>query len=230
MIGIRHYPCLGRLALLFSTLATISLAYRNVYGDRLQRCSSDGMALTGVTGTGYCIDYDDDSDSHHICIDLSAGGDFCEVTNQTSDWCDEEMPCHENTTLYCSVQNWCVCQWDFASYIEISGGCDEVQDIVCESINVDAVTAYADKMSEDTSVSKALQCLVRRCDIDVSKIGLGSLYNKSDWRSLLEEWVLQLGVIGFALGVIVMAVLRSRQGNTSPYKEQLVHHPDHQIS
>ena len=56
--------------------------YINVNGNALSSCSSDGMALTGYTRTGSCVDKNDDSGSHHICIDLSSttGGDFCDVT------------------------------------------------------------------------------------------------------------------------------------------------------
>ena len=86
--------------------------YTNVLGNELQSCSSDGMALTGYTRTGYCVDQNDDSGSHHICIDLSSasGGNFCDVTGQ-SDWCSSELPCHEDQSEDCLVQSWCVCQW-----------------------------------------------------------------------------------------------------------------------
>ena len=93
-----------------------SESYLNVYGDTLQPCSYDGMALTGYTRSGYCVDQNDDSGSHHVCIDLSSLGggngngngnddgqnnnnnnnqnqNFCDVTGQ-SDWCSsEDFPC-----------------------------------------------------------------------------------------------------------------------------------------
>lgn len=86
-------------------------AYQNVYRDTLQPCSQDGMALTGYTRTGYCVDQNDDSGSHHICIDVSStnGGNFCTVTGQ-SDWCSsQEMTCNnsdDDEAQYCPIQNW----------------------------------------------------------------------------------------------------------------------------
>jgi len=153
----------------------------NVYGDALQPCSSDGMALTGYTRSGYCVDRSNDSGSHHICIDLSSldgGGsnqNFCDVTGQ-SDWCSaEDMPCHEDPdTSGCSVINWCVCQWAFASYIQGSGGCDNIQTVVCDSINQQALLAYqktASKWNADPKYQDALDCLMDRCGLDASHLG-----------------------------------------------------------
>ena len=48
----------------------------------------------------------------------------------------------QNDGGQCQVQNWCVCQWVFASYVEAAGGCDFIQDVSCESINAEAVKAY----------------------------------------------------------------------------------------
>lgn len=41
-------------------------AYTNVNGASLERCSGAGMALTGFTRTGECIDLLDDVGSHHV--------------------------------------------------------------------------------------------------------------------------------------------------------------------
>ncbi len=154
-----------------------SSKYRNIYGSALQPCSSDGMALTGYTRSGYCIDRSDDSGSHHICIDLSSLGggnyqneNFCTVTGQ-SDWCSsEDMPCHEDPDSYeCSVTNWCVCQWAFASYVQKSGGCENIQTVVCDSINQEAVFAYEEMAygwsSNRDKYKEALQCLAEKCGI-----------------------------------------------------------------
>merc|ERR1712232_625218 len=93
------------------------------------------------------------------------GGNFCDVTGQ-SDWCSsDQMPCHEGTSEEnCTIKNWCVCQWAFSSYIKNAGGCDQVQDIVCESINMEAIVAY----KGDAEHSKALKCLVEWCGLDES--------------------------------------------------------------
>merc|ERR1712146_809163 len=47
-------------------------AYSNVNGGPLERCSGAGMALTGFTRNGHCVDENDDEGSHHICIDMAS--------------------------------------------------------------------------------------------------------------------------------------------------------------
>lgn len=138
--------------------------YLNLDGDRLQPCSQTGTALTGYTRNGYCVDQNDDTGSHHICINLgsiaSSGQNFCEVTGQ-SDWCSSDsMPCHENSAESCAIENWCVCQWAFASYIEKAGVCDAIQDIQCDAVNMQALTAYE---SNSGTYGEALACLKERC-------------------------------------------------------------------
>merc|ERR1719182_424154 len=95
--------------------------YLNVQGTPLGRCSHTGMALTGWTRNGHCVDYNDDGGSHHICVDLSSsstsGGNFCSVTGQ-SNWCSSDMSCDGDPSRQCPVQHWCVCQWAFSSYLE----------------------------------------------------------------------------------------------------------------
>ena len=127
--------------------------------------------MTGYTRTGYCVDINGDSGSHHICIDLSStsGGNFCSVTGQ-SDWCSStSMQCDtsngSNDNGNCPVQNWCVCQWAFASYIENAGGCDQIQEIVCDSINYKAIEAYQATAGGNPKYADALQCLVDRCGL-----------------------------------------------------------------
>ena len=137
---------------------------KNVYGGTLQSCSSDGSARAGYTRSGYCVNEKDDVGSHHICINLAAiassGQNFCQVTGQ-SDWCSSSMPCHENKYQSCQVENWCVCQWAFASYIQKAGGCSAIQHIQCDAINIHALYAY-EKSSEDKH-KEALQCIYDRC-------------------------------------------------------------------
>jgi len=140
----------------------------NVHGEELSKCSLNGMALTGFTRTGYCVDEDDDKGSHHICIDLSStastGQDFCMVTGQ-DDWCADEMEC-DGKSGQCPVKNWCVCQWAFEGYIEKAGGCDSIQEIVCDSINQKAIEAYEADLDKH---GKALECLKKRCGLDEVK-------------------------------------------------------------
>ena len=184
----RMYPVGILLALVLVWSATAddgsssSSEYLNVYGKPLESCSQDGMALTGWTRTGYCVDLYGDSGSHHICIDLSSLGgsdgnhqNFCAVTGQ-SDWCDyTDMPCHSDPSQEaCPVVDWCVCQWAFASYIQAAGGCDNIQTIVCEAVNRRALLAYQQQVaaaSSDSDRAKfadAMNCLVDRCGLDES--------------------------------------------------------------
>ncbi len=155
-----------RLFCLFC-LVGASSAYLNVNGGALQKCSGKGMALTGFTRNGQCVDRNDDQGSHHICINLASttGGNFCTVTNQPN-WCSSSMEC-DGESGQCPVEHWCVCQWAFSSYIEKAGGCDEIQDIVCEATNIEAYKAY--KTSSEPNVAAALACLESRCNIGRAK-------------------------------------------------------------
>ena len=56
-------------------IAIAAAAYLNVNGTTLQHCSGPGMALTGFTRSGECIDRNDDAGSHHICIDMKSNGE-----------------------------------------------------------------------------------------------------------------------------------------------------------
>ena len=160
-------------------------SYLNVYGETLQPCSQSGAALTGYLRDGHCVDRDGDSGSHHICIDLSSvsstgnyqGQNFCQVTGQ-SDWCSStDMPCHDEDDSSseeeeCPVENWCVCQWAFASYINKAGGCDAIQDVVCDAINSRALEAY---YTNRDKYAAALSCLVERCGLVESSAYYSSL-------------------------------------------------------
>ena len=146
-------------------LGTSHAEYTNIEGGQLQSCSQSGMALSGYTRTGYCVNKNDDAGSHHICINLkstSSSGNFCSVTGQ-SDWCSSSsMPCHESSGGQCDLENWCVCQWAFASYIQKAGGCDAIQDIQCDAINIQALRAYE---GDTQKYGQALACLYERCDV-----------------------------------------------------------------
>ncbi len=147
------------------TTTIASSVYLNVYGAELQRCSTDGTALTGYTRNGYCVEQSDDTGSHHICINLNStsGGNFCDVTGQNN-WCSStDMPCNDNPEeMTCAIENWCVCQWAFASYLEKAGGCDQIQDIQCGAINIEAIRAYQTTYGYE----EAFKCLVERCNLN----------------------------------------------------------------
>ena len=120
---------------MLALVAATPLAYLNLHGGPLERCSGPGMALTGFTRTGQCVDQQDDAGSHHVCLDLQSddSGSFCEMTGQ-SNWCESRMPCDTGNSAAdgwskgapgeCAVQHWCVCQWEFASYLQSAGGCE----------------------------------------------------------------------------------------------------------
>eukprot|EP00537_Pseudo-nitzschia_pungens_P010583 CAMPEP_0172389392 /NCGR_PEP_ID=MMETSP1061-20121228/6285_1 /TAXON_ID=37318 /ORGANISM="Pseudo-nitzschia pungens, Strain cf. pungens" /LENGTH=309 /DNA_ID=CAMNT_0013119531 /DNA_START=288 /DNA_END=1217 /DNA_ORIENTATION=+ len=236
-----------------------SSEYLNVYGEPLQPCSQDGMALTGYTRSGYCVDRWNDQGSHHVCIDLSSLGNqnqnqddnnnnnnnyniygnddassssssastnFCTVTGQ-SDWCSkQDMPCHSDPSDYsCPVQDWCVCQWAFSSYVKASG-CENIQTVVCESVNLQAVLAYqneAAKWGADQKYQTALDCLVEKCGLDADSLyayaytydaGGGSwssqsFHRASSSKGMFGAMVVLVGV-GVLVAVLVLIITRRR--------------------
>jgi len=144
---------------MLAALASAPLSALNVYGDELALCSKPGMAMTGFTRDGHCTDLDDDAGSHHICVQMwPSKVNFCNQTGQP-DWCEEEMPCHEDASKTCPIKNWCVCQWAFEAYVQ-KVGCDAVVDLQCEAVNKVALDAY----EEDKEAHKdALECLRKKC-------------------------------------------------------------------
>jgi len=147
-------------------LAALAAAYTNVLGTPLKKCSGAGMALTGFTRQGQCVDMNDDAGSHHICIDMASntGGNFCSVTGQP-DWCSSKMACDGDPSNECQVKHWCVCQWAFAAYIERAGGCDKIQRIDCEATNMVALTAYRSEAAKSSEIAGALECLEKKCAV-----------------------------------------------------------------
>jgi len=146
--------------------ANAATAYKNVNGGELKKCSGTGMALTGFTRNGQCIDRVDDQGSHHICINMAdthtTDKNFCDVTGQPN-WCGSTMPCVGGNGD-CPVKQWCVCQWAFARYIERAGGCDAIQEIICEATNLEALNAYRVQAASSDSIKAALQCIEKRCN------------------------------------------------------------------
>eukprot|EP00239_Pterosperma_sp_CCMP1384_P001234 CAMPEP_0197847742 /NCGR_PEP_ID=MMETSP1438-20131217/6939_1 /TAXON_ID=1461541 /ORGANISM="Pterosperma sp., Strain CCMP1384" /LENGTH=170 /DNA_ID=CAMNT_0043459749 /DNA_START=104 /DNA_END=616 /DNA_ORIENTATION=+ len=153
----------GCAVLLLALSAQPVAALQNVLGGELQKCSQPGMALTGFTRNGRCMDHNDDAGSHHVCIDMTSniGGNFCSVTGQP-DWCSSSMAC-DGQAGDCPVEHWCVCEWAFARYIQLAGGCDQIQEIVCEATNMMALTHYEEQASSAPHIASALQCLKERC-------------------------------------------------------------------
>merc|ERR1719491_161474 len=167
-----------------STQTVVDTTHWNVYGEPLESCSEDGMALTGFTRSGSCVELDEDVGSHHICIDKSSldgmnpdqtdpttSQDFCQVTGQP-DWCaSQDMACHEGgDSGGCPVVDWCVCQWAFSEYVNAAGGCDKIQQVKCESTNLEAVVAYNKVHLTKPGIQTALECLVAKCDLDIDHL------------------------------------------------------------
>jgi uncharacterized protein (DUF2237 family) len=152
--------------MLFFLLAAKAAAFTNVLGTPLKKCSGAGMALTGFTRQGQCVDQNDDAGSHHICIDMKSntGGNFCTVTGQPN-WCSSKMACDGDAGSQCDVKHWCVCQWAFAAYIQRAGGCDKIQSIDCEATNMVALTAYQKESAKSGEIASALECLETKCKV-----------------------------------------------------------------
>merc|ERR1711935_187177 len=116
----------------------------NVNGGPLAQCSTSTMAMTGFTRTGKCVEQNDDTGSHHVCIDLtSTSTNFCQATGQPN-WCAEKGQCMG----------------------------DHIQKVVCEATNMQAVKAYKQKLKENPDatmdggrIADAMACLKKKCNI-----------------------------------------------------------------
>ena len=187
---------------MLALVAATPLAYLNLHGAPLERCSGPGMALTGFTRTGQCVDQQDDAGSHHVCLDLQSddSGSFCEMTGQ-SNWCESRMPCDTGNSAAdgwskgapgeCAVQHWCVCQWEFASYLQSAGGCEHIKTIVCEATNIEAYLAYRKPESAaDPHIAEALRCLEQRCSLpsgDSAHVAEGAALLESSARQQQQQ-------------------------------------------
>lgn len=185
----------------------LSGAALNVYAMPLDTCSKPGMALTGFTRDGRCTYVNDDTGTHHICIKMKS--DFCRVTGQP-DWCNSEMPCM-NKGGQCPVENWCVCQWAFAGYLAGAGGCDAVDEVVCNSTNLAAVQAY--EQSNNPNHKRALACIKERCgSIDLSAKQSDSQMSVDIYRRLFafNRGIIIWPLLGGVAGTISLVVVASR--------------------
>jgi uncharacterized protein (DUF2237 family) len=145
--------------------AAVVAEVMSIMGGTLDTCSKPGKAMTGFIRDGHCQDVNDDAGSHHICIQMKS--DFCTQTGQ-SDWCNEEMPCMtedgtESSSDVCPIGNWCVCQWAFARYIQVAGGCDSIVDLACDATNMAAVRAYEAEAANEPDLAEALECIKQKC-------------------------------------------------------------------
>jgi len=156
----------------------------NLMGGPLQKCSSDGMALTGYIDKGYCVFEEAQDHGHHtICIALHetvqpgriyGEYDFCEVTDQTdpTNWCDSLLPCHQDQNELCPVEEWCVSQANFADFLEkVGGGCDMIGTMFCEATNQVVISHLEGIVNRDEDehmkYELALACIKQRCGQDI---------------------------------------------------------------
>merc|ERR1719433_192436 len=63
----------------------------------------------------------------------------------------------------CPIGNWCVCQWAFATYIKMAGGCNSIVELVCEATNLAALKAYERSSAQEHL--EALACIRQRCGL-----------------------------------------------------------------
>ena len=89
-------------------------------------------------------------------------------------------------------------QWAFASYIENAGGCDYIQDIVCDAVNIQAVKAYI-QTSSNEKYQKALSCLESKCGFSTTSSTYRYVLLKSRNNYMLKMTTFTL------LGLIVAA-------------------------
>ena len=152
---------------------------KNLFGEPLQKCSSDSMAITGFLDTGFCVDVEGYDHNHHlICVALHETGspgylygeyDFCEVIGDTKpvNWCDADLPCHHDENQLCPVEDWCVGEIDLANFIDEAVGCDKLGTIHCEATNEDVIThleGIVDREEDDhMKYEIALACIKERC-------------------------------------------------------------------
>ena len=129
-------------------------APKNVLGTELKPCSTGRMARTGYAREGACAHVEGDAGKHHVCLKMDS--DFCARTGQ-SDWCADRMPCHDDPTQACPIENWCVCQWAFSDYVH-GKTCDGVE-IECDATNMHALEAY----SRDPKHTEAYECIKSKC-------------------------------------------------------------------
>ena len=118
-----------------------------------------------------------------------------------SNWCDSSMPCDTGNSAAdgwskgapgeCAVQHWCVCQWEFASYLQSAGGCEHIKTIVCEATNVEAYLAYRKPESAaDPHIAEALRCLEQRCSLpsgDGAHVAEGAALLESSARQQQQQ-------------------------------------------
>ena len=156
-----------------------------MFGLEIESCSTKGMALTGITGSGHCVHFDE---LHHydsskvICVDIPSFSDayYSDGDETATDFSPNfftatgetpltELPCTEDPTRDCPVEHWCINEVAFASYVDYVGGCEKIGKILCEATNREAIDQYEIQLlegqeeTEKELVLAALECLKFKC-------------------------------------------------------------------
>ena len=177
---------------------------RNIYGKQLKECSYEGAAITGHLKAGKCISRADSHPSKSICLDVGAinaanmeeeevymeqtttttttiSGQsqsyFCGILNQM-DWCKRTFPCHENKDKKCPVKHYCVSQFDFAYFIELTtSACDSVTGYIdCEATNMEIFQTFMDTLTHIhrqeamNRIHEAIACLEKQCNVSLKDV------------------------------------------------------------
>jgi pyocin large subunit-like protein len=99
-----------------------------------------------------------------------------------------------------------------------------IQDVICESINMQAVLAYQANFRTST-YQAALQCLVDRCGLDASVMLATSSYKQISAGSALV-WI--TGAAALLVGVAY--AVRRRKGNSEAESHLLMTHKEKDIA
>merc|ERR1712187_787348 len=132
------------------------------------------------------------------------------------------MPCMGNQEETCPIGNWCVCQWAFARYIQMAGGCDSIVDIQCDATNLAALNAYKKEQSNDPTIKTALECLESRCSLNTQALydtdaKTPELNNSS--TSSFSRLLVGSALAIFALSIALVVTIR--QHRASPRSEDV---------
>ena len=133
----------------------------NVFNKKLENCSYGNTAVTGYARDGMCNNYNSDTGSHHVCMDISRrfkNSNFCQITKQPN-WCNEKSNCHNSNYRNCNKKNWCVCEWAFSDVVD-KIGCENVS-VNCEATNLKTIYNF----KNNPKYKQALDCLKHKCNI-----------------------------------------------------------------
>ena len=220
-----------------TTTTTTSIDWhQNVYGESLQSCSRDGMAL--ASSTGMCQGQDNSSTSEDmsiatLCIDLttlSHPQQFCQVLQKESETNDhlflkdlchsdyDTMPCQEDANQHCPVEHVCVAPTTLTAYIAASGGCLAIGELVCDSVNLQALETL--ELAGNT-YKDMLTCLIDRCGLHLNYSNKASALTSG---GVGNQWVNMAGysaaLVGMVLGAFLFLRSTSRDSGEDDEEQQ----------